>query len=87
MPCEQRVLNKSIEQKMTSPSVYWTKQLKNCRLDTEQNHLNKSLIEQYTIEQFPYWTVVIWTLPRNQLNKVLIEQISIEQIMRRRLNI
>ena len=81
MPCEQRVLNKTIEQKMNSPSVYWTKQqLNNCRLNTEQNHLNKSLIERYAIEQFHYWTVLIWTLPRNQLNNVLIEQISIEHI-------
>ena len=81
MQCEQRVLNKTIEQKINSPSVYWTKQQLNiCRLNTEQNHLNKSLIERYTIEQFHYWTVLIWTLPRNQLNNVLIEQISIEQI-------
>ena len=79
MPLEQGVLNKTIEQKMNSPSVYWTKQqLNNCRLNTEQNQLNKSLIEQDTIEHLHYWTVVIWTLPKNQLNKVWIEQISIE---------
>ena len=75
MPLKQGVLNKTIEQKMYSPSAHWTnQQLNNCRLNTEQNTLNKFSIEQHPIEHLHYWTVVIWTLPKNQLNKIWIEQ-------------
>ena len=71
MPLEQGVLNKTIEQKMYSPSAYWTnQQLKNCRLNTEQNQLSKFSIEQHPIEHLHYYS--------SNLN---IAQESIEQDM------